>query len=70
MPSIKDNPYNAITKIEEFQAYMLKSLNSQRSVMNLPNLDGNTLMDKNARANLYLGNYNPSNNTVGSSQNS
>lgn len=70
LPSIKDNPYNAITKIEEFQSYMLKTLNSTRSVMNLPNLDGNTLMDKNARANLYLGNYTPSNNTVGSSQNS
>lgn len=54
LPAIKDNPYNAITKIQEFQDYMINSLNSTRSVMNLPNLDKNTLMNKTARANLYL----------------
>ena len=54
LPAIKDNPYNAITKIQEFQDYMINSLNSTRSVMNLPSLNKNTLINKTARANLYL----------------
>jgi hypothetical protein len=54
LPSVTDNPFNAITKIQEFQDYWLNKYNQQRSNLYLPAVDKNTLLDKNKRVNLYL----------------
>lgn len=53
MPALKDNPYNAITKIQEFQDYWLNKLNARRSTLYLPNLDTNTLLNRKDRYKLY-----------------
>ena len=53
IPTIKDNPYNAITKIQELQSGILNKLNSQRNTLDLPWLEQDTLLDKNKRVQLY-----------------
>lgn len=55
LPNVKDNPYNAITKIQELQSGILNKLNSQRNTLDLPTLDQDTLLDKNKRVQLYYG---------------
>ena len=59
LPSVTDNPFNAITKIEEFQDYWLRKLNATRWNLYLPALDETTLLDKNQRVWLYDWSYVP-----------
>lgn len=59
LPSVTDNPFNAITKIEEFQDYWLRKLNATRWNLYLPALDETTLLDKNQRVWLYDWTYTP-----------
>ena len=54
LPSVTDNPFNAITKIKEFQDYWLRKLNSTRWNLYLPALNEETLLNKKKRSNLYL----------------
>ena len=56
IPSVKDNPYNAIQKIQELQNDVLARYNSQRWTLDLPYVDQTTLKDKKQRANLYYQN--------------
>lgn len=62
LPSVTDNPFNAITKIQEFQDYRLRKLNATRWNLYLPSLDETTLLNKNSRLNLYMWNYYPKTN--------
>ena len=57
IPSVKDNPYNAIAKIQELQSSLLNKVNSQRWTLNLPYLDQTTLLDKDKRVQLYYWGY-------------
>jgi hypothetical protein len=54
LPAVTDNPFNAITKIEEFQDYWLRKYNNTRGNLYLPVVDENSLLDKNKRLNLYM----------------
>lgn len=54
LPAVTDNPFNAITKIEEFQDYWLRKYNNTRGNLYLPTVDENSLLDKNKRLNLYM----------------
>ena len=53
IPSVKDNPYNAIQKIQELQNDVLARYNSQRWSLDLPYVNQDTLKDKKKRADLY-----------------
>ena len=53
IPTVKDNPYNAITKIQQLQNGILNELNSQRATLDLPTLDQYSLLDKDKRVELY-----------------
>ena len=53
IPSVKDNPYNAIEKIKALQNDVLTRYNSQRWSLDLPSVDLETLKDKKKRADLY-----------------
>lgn len=53
IPNVKDNPYNAIQKIQELQNDVLARYNSQRWALDLPYVDQTTLKDKKQRVNLY-----------------
>jgi hypothetical protein len=53
LPSVTDNPFNAITKIQEFQDYWLRKYNNTRGNLYLPSVDESTLLDKNKRVQLY-----------------
>ena len=55
IPKVKDNPYNAITKIQELQSGILNKLNAQRNTLDLPTLNQDTLLDKDKRVQLYYG---------------
>lgn len=52
VPTVSDNPFNAIKKIEELQNSNFSILNSKRQTYNLPPIDKNTL-DLENRASLY-----------------
>ena len=54
IPTVKDNPYNAITKIQQLQNGILNELNSQRATLDLPTLDQDSLLDKDKRVQLYF----------------
>jgi len=53
IPTVKDNPFNAIEKIKSFQNMLLGQTNSRRSLYGLPSLDKNTLISMDNRISLY-----------------
>ena len=54
LPSVTDNPFNAITKIQEFQDYWLRKYNNTRGNLYLPAVSEDSLLDKKKRLQLYL----------------
>ena len=54
LPNVTDNPFNAITKIREFQDYWLRKYNNTRSNLYLPSVTEDTLLDKDKRVQLYF----------------
>ncbi len=51
--SVKDNPFNAMQKIKEFQSMNLNQVNAVRLNLNLPEIDELSLVDKKQRVGLY-----------------